>query len=251
MWSEKLADQFIQTRILTRRASSPFLKEPVLLIIDSYPGHLPLAGRYEKHNVYIRFIPKNMTGLLQPLDVCFNRYYKFFICSSLQASYETSYDQWLIGAIDNPEMRTANGNLKMPSHSLVSDWIAEFKNKVDAELIKKAFRKCGIGHDLSEEDYHPALKELVSSESLGDETEQWELAVKEMEASLALNSTLDDYYLGFPMIDNGLVDDDPKSFYRIIAEMENKSTGLIQEEIIEFIKVIILIIVRMMHCWQS
>jgi hypothetical protein len=65
----------------------------------------------EKHNVYTVMAPRNMTSILQPLDVIINR--------SFQQFYAKCYDKYLENAIENPQMRAKAGNLKVTTAIIV------------------------------------------------------------------------------------------------------------------------------------
>jgi hypothetical protein len=49
--------------ILLKRPETSLLKEPVLLIMDSYEPHITLAQskKYEKRYIFIELVPSNMT----------------------------------------------------------------------------------------------------------------------------------------------------------------------------------------------
>lgn len=161
MWGEELVASFIEKHILSR-PETRFAREPVLLIIDSFSAHLKLAGRYEKFNVHISFVPKGMTPLLQMLDVSINR--------SFQQYYADRINEWMENQIEDDTNRTKAGNIKKPSYKMVSDICYNFSKEIKQEMIRKSFEICGI----SKEDYdinllHGPLKTLLEDEMVLEE----------------------------------------------------------------------------------
>ena len=74
MWNCDILDRLIK-KVLLKKVQTVF-KEPVLILLDSYGTHVKyvndFSAEYEKQNVFFKLVPKNMTGLLQPLDVAVN-----------------------------------------------------------------------------------------------------------------------------------------------------------------------------------
>jgi hypothetical protein len=159
MWGEEHVKDFIKTKILARPATS-FHREPVLVIIDSDGPHLKVDKTYERYNVHIVFVPELMTGLLQMLDVSFNR--------PFQVLYGGKVDEYLQRAIDDPHYRTAQGNIQLPTYKVITDWCHEFSENISRELFKKSFQICGLDTDLpfQPDQCHFALSELLSGSSL-------------------------------------------------------------------------------------
>jgi hypothetical protein len=109
--------------ILLKRPETSLLKEPVLLIMDSYEPHITAQSKkYEKRNILIELVLPNMTGVLQPLNVAVNK--------SFQDSFETSYDTYIA---------------KAPNYEIVSNWVVNWEKEFESNIIVKAFTKCGIG----------------------------------------------------------------------------------------------------------
>jgi Tc5 transposase DNA-binding domain/DDE superfamily endonuclease/CENP-B N-terminal DNA-binding domain len=156
MWSKQILDSYMQEVILKRPATS-LLREPVLLIIDSYGPHIELAEsrKYEKYNVFIRLVPPNMTGVLQPLDVAVNK--------SFQESFASSYDEYITEAIENDSMQTKIGNPKVPNYETVSNWVLNWSDKFKPESIQKSFFVCGIGpkEEFSIQNLHEPLRTIL------------------------------------------------------------------------------------------
>jgi DDE superfamily endonuclease len=167
MWSKEILENYMLEVILKRPATS-LLREPVLLIIDSYGPHIALAEsqRYEKYNVFIRLVPPNMTGVLQPLDVAVNK--------SFQDSFATSYDEYIAEAIEKDSMQTKNGNPKVPNYEIVSNWVLKWSESFNPESIKKSFLVCGIGakEEFLIQNLHAPLRKILEEKIL--DTEEFE-----------------------------------------------------------------------------
>jgi hypothetical protein len=135
MWNERICwDYFYKT--VYKRPETQFYREPTLYIIDSYGCHInwPInhARTLEQYNVFVKLIPKNLTSILQPLDVAVNR--------SFQADYEARYDEYIQEALMNPDLQTRQGNPKCPTPMMVSEWALEWINKCNQEDVAKAFK---------------------------------------------------------------------------------------------------------------
>jgi hypothetical protein len=159
MWSCAILDDYMMNVILKRPESS-LLKQPVLLIIDSFSPHVLVANskKFEKYNVFIIIVPPNLTNLLQPLDVVVNK--------SFQSNYNEQYDRYIRDASATQENRTKAGNIKIPTHKMTIDWIQNWATSVNCEMVKKAFIVCGIvrAEHYKVENLHAPLQELVSDE---------------------------------------------------------------------------------------
>jgi hypothetical protein len=159
MWSEIITEQFIKQHILTR-AATQFSREPVLLIIDSFGAHLMMDKKFEDKKVFIVFVPENMTGLLQPLDVSFNRPFQQF--------YADKFNGWIAEAIDDPAQCTKAGNLKVPSYRQVTTWCNDFGEQVNAQLIIDSFTYCGVSDHFNIDECHQALQKLLNGDDLDE-----------------------------------------------------------------------------------
>jgi hypothetical protein len=168
MWSTNILEKYVE-EILLKRPQTSLLKEPVLLIIDSYGPHINLAKskKLEKQNIFIELIPPNMTGILQPLDVAVNK--------SFQEAFGSSYDIYIAEAIKNPDMQTKQGNPKVPNYETVSNWVVEWANAFESSKIIKAFTTCGIGtkESFAVENLHAPLREILDHFDMIDFLEKY------------------------------------------------------------------------------
>ena len=156
MWNESIVRDFVYN-YLAKRPETSLLREPVLFILDSYGSHLKLDIQEiaRKFNIHVLFIPKNMTSILKPLDVVVNR--------SFQQYYDHKYDEYLDMALINPDYQTKKGNVKIPSHALVSKWCDDWAKQYSPELVKKAFHVCGI-NSADDSHFHQKLSTVLQGD---------------------------------------------------------------------------------------
>lgn len=112
----------------------------VLIIMDSYTTHIKFVNEnkdaYEADNVHFAIVPKCMTGLLQPLDVAINR--------SLQQFFNDRTTEYQEESLSQNKNQTKAGNIKIPSSTDITKWIADWADTVPPEQISKAFDLCGL-----------------------------------------------------------------------------------------------------------
>lgn len=140
MWSELILKKYLKNVILKRPQTS-LLKQPTLLLLDSYPVHVKvfneLSTSYEeKYNITLKLIPPNMTGMLQMIDVGLGK--------SFQSHFNEKYDNYVSDALDDEKNRTRKGNIKMPNYVTVSKWIKDWSEGRTLDDIKKTFEVCGV-----------------------------------------------------------------------------------------------------------
>lgn len=141
---------------------------PVLVVLDSYSTHLKFVRLnedfYINKKVYFHFIPPNLTGLLQPLDVAVNRSFQQYF-----NDYATEYQA---ESLRDQTNRTQHGNIKMPSAVLITKWTADWADSKTAADISKAFDLCGIvpADEFSLDNLHTPLRELLEEQF---EVDRW------------------------------------------------------------------------------
>lgn len=167
MWSQQILQRFIDHVLLPKIRRG---HEPVLIILDSYAAHLSFIKqhkeKYEMENVYFAVIPKNLTSILQPLDVALNK--------SFQDFFEDAYSDYLSKALISDQGRTKAGNVKIPSYSSVSDWVHAWSLTKSAEDIKKAFTVCGLVDRcfFDRTKLHPDLRACFAVENVEENLEE-------------------------------------------------------------------------------
>lgn len=104
-----ISEQFLQ-RILLPNILRKDQKNPVLFL-DQATCHTARMTREEfaRNNVGLQFIPKRMTGLLQPPDVSW--------FSSMKRQYQRLWTDWLVSGEHGV---TKNGNLIGPGYERVN-----------------------------------------------------------------------------------------------------------------------------------
>lgn len=138
MWSMEILNTFL-TAVLNRIQTC--FHEPSLIILDSYGSHLKFLNeetqqKFQRRNVYFKFVPPSLTGMLQPLDVCLNR--------SFQKSFDDKYTEHLERALKETTNRTSKGNIRTPSYMDLSTWCFNWAEGLQDEMIQKAFISCGL-----------------------------------------------------------------------------------------------------------
>jgi len=129
------------------------------VILDSYGSHLKLDVEHltALYKIHIIFIPPNMTGILQPLDVATNRSYQQYF----DDQYEKYLDTAMNSTSNDMTYYTKKGSIKIPSYNMVVDWSVQWAYSFDGGKIRKAFESCCIGCSDSEK-YHTKLKQLLN-----------------------------------------------------------------------------------------
>jgi hypothetical protein len=100
LWVQHVWQPFVEARRAFLAANDPenadrWLQQPALLILDNFSGHQGQEFRdaIEASNTELLFVPKNMTGELQPCDVNFNRHFKREVMKNWQAAAAERYQQ--------------------------------------------------------------------------------------------------------------------------------------------------------------
>uniref|UniRef100_A0A8C4S949 HTH CENPB-type domain-containing protein n=1 Tax=Erpetoichthys calabaricus TaxID=27687 RepID=A0A8C4S949_ERPCA len=127
------------------------LKMPNMLVMDSFRGHLTevVKERLKDGKTDQVIIPRGMTSLLQPLDVCINRPFK--------AHVSGMYTEWAATVVHDT---TPTGKMKAPTLAQMYAWIIAAWKLIPEDLVVKSFKKCSISNSIdgSEDD---ALWEII------------------------------------------------------------------------------------------
>jgi hypothetical protein len=104
-----------------------------ILFLDSFKVHMlgTVADAIHKLGVELEFIPPGCTGLVQPIDVDFNKPYK--------ANYTKLYTKFLMN-------QDANQPLSGAKRKDVSQWILNAVGAISEETVKNAWRKKGYSY---------------------------------------------------------------------------------------------------------
>lgn len=120
--------------IILKKCQTPF-RDPILILLDAYGTHTKFVkekgASYEQRKIFLRVIPAKMTGLLQPLDVAVNR--------GFQLNYNDHFTTHMNTAINSEDetTRTKAGNVKMPTHLQISEWVRDWAKEQSKEAIAK------------------------------------------------------------------------------------------------------------------
>jgi hypothetical protein len=102
-----------------------------ILFLDSFSVHLKgsIVHKIQALGVQVEIIPPGCTGLLQPVEVGFNKAFK--------AKLRTEYNGWLL---------TQDPNLQIPATTRrdVSNWIIAAEKNVTDETLKNAWEEDGV-----------------------------------------------------------------------------------------------------------
>jgi hypothetical protein len=209
MWNDAVLTRVIETII--KKVQSPLLRQPVLILLDSYGTHKKHVEDktrfYARMNVFLKLIPPNMTGLLQPLDVAVNR--------SFQQFYGDRYNLYMAKVVEknDPNAMTKAGNIKMPKYQEISIWLKDWMKTLTAEFITKAFELCGLvsSANFNLEKLHKPLRDCFDDD--------FSIAQWEAQHAASFNNRPDSIEETFA---DWILYNVPFSFYKAIYEF-NKS----------------------------
>lgn len=104
-----------------------------LLILDQFSVHMMASvnDAIQKLGVQVEFVAAGCTGLVQPVDVGYNK--------SFKAKMRDEYTAW---------MMDQDPNLPIPgtSRHQLSEWIIAAQKNVTSETIRNAWRKSGFSY---------------------------------------------------------------------------------------------------------
>jgi len=103
------------------------------LLLDSHRVHMmgSVIGAIEALGVEVEIIPAGCTGLVQPVDVGFNK--------SFKAKMRDEYNKWLFA--QDPNERTPQ-----TSRREVAEWVIEAEKNVTAVTMRNAWKKTGFSY---------------------------------------------------------------------------------------------------------
>ena len=106
-----------------------------ILFLDSFKVHMlgSVVSKIQALGVEVEFIPPGCTGLVQPVDVGYNKAFK--------SKVKDQYLNWLwLQDPDAPIAKTTRRD--------VIEWILAAERNVSAEVIRNAWRKTGYSYFL-------------------------------------------------------------------------------------------------------
>lgn len=127
-------------KVWSHRPGGNLQKKRSLLVWDMFRAHLIDDIKHliqKEYNTDIAVIPSGLTSILQPLDVSLNYPFKM-----------KAREQWIQWMSNGLAEKTAAGNFKRPSLSLVANWMKTSWETIPADMIQKSFKKCGISNSM-------------------------------------------------------------------------------------------------------
>ena len=104
-----------------------------ILLLDMFSVHMmaSVANAIQRLGVQVEYIPAGCTGLVQPVDVGYNKAFK--------AKMREEYTSWML---------TQDPDLPIPATTRrqLSEWIISATKNVTAETIRNAWRKTGYSY---------------------------------------------------------------------------------------------------------
>jgi DDE superfamily endonuclease len=116
------------------RVLTPFMHQHAgqrgLLLLDNFVCHMNEQVKAKLGSICLDllFIPKGMTGLLQPLDISINRPFKLHLSST--------YTDWLVSQID---LQNVLARRPKPTRLLIAQWILLSWHSINPHGIQRAF----------------------------------------------------------------------------------------------------------------
>lgn len=147
--SLKFLDEIIVPYVTNERSKLNLpANQKVLMIMDVFTGQMTedVVTRYQKNNILIVNVPRNMTKYHQPLDLTVNGYCKRFLKSKFNEWYSNQIAKRLA---DGVELNDIQVKLLLPIlKPLHAGWIIEFYNEMTSSkglsIIKSGWRASGI-----------------------------------------------------------------------------------------------------------
>jgi hypothetical protein len=104
-----------------------------LLFLDSFAVHMmgSIVNKIQELGVEVDFIPPGCTGLVQPVDVGYNK--------SFKAKVKDQYMDWLM--VQDP-----NAPIAKTTHRDVVGWILNAERNISQQVIRNMWRKTGFSY---------------------------------------------------------------------------------------------------------
>ena len=102
-----------------------------ILFLDDFSVHKTgaVVGAIQALGVEVEFIPPGCTGMVQPVDVGYNK--------PLKSKFRDQYRQWMLD-------QDPNQSIPCPSRVLVAEWLIAAQRLMTPALIRNAWKKTGF-----------------------------------------------------------------------------------------------------------
>ena len=102
-----------------------------ILLLDDFSVHKTgaVVGAIQALGVEVEFIPPGCTGMVQPVDVGYNK--------PLKSKFRDQYRQWMLD-------QDPNQSIPCPSRVLVAEWLIAAQRSMTPAIIRNAWKKTGF-----------------------------------------------------------------------------------------------------------
>jgi len=121
-WVEKILAPYIEN---VPRGIIP------LLLLDDFSVHKTgaVVGAIQALGVEVEFIPPGCTGMVQPVDVGYNK--------PLKSKFRAEYHRWMMD-------QDPNESISCPPRVLVAEWLIAAQRAITPAVIRNAWKKSGF-----------------------------------------------------------------------------------------------------------
>jgi hypothetical protein len=125
--------QYLTRVVVPYKLEKSFSK--ILLLLDHATCHLTerVSDFCEDNGILLLFIPKRLTNLLQPADVCW--------FSTIKKDYKAKWNDWFIY---DEKSFTIHDNMRSPGYVKAMQWLSECWVNLESDLVRRSFSLCGI-----------------------------------------------------------------------------------------------------------
>lgn len=129
-FDEQVMMDWVQEILAPYVANVPRGIVPIILL-DDFTVHKSgrVVDAIQQLGIEVEFIPPGCTGMVQPVDVGYNK--------SLKAKVRDEYREWLL-------LQDPNVQIPCPSRHQVAEWIVAAMNAISDVTVRNAWRKTGF-----------------------------------------------------------------------------------------------------------
>uniref|UniRef100_T1IMM1 HTH CENPB-type domain-containing protein n=1 Tax=Strigamia maritima TaxID=126957 RepID=T1IMM1_STRMM len=129
-----------------------------VVVWDAYRYHISDSTKtyFDKYNALMAVIPAGLTKYVQASDACWKKPFKSLL--------DDCYNEWISGNED--KVYTEDGNVKLPSCSVVATWVKRAWDSLSTDFIANSFKVCGLTTSIDGSEDH-LVDCLMSSHTCG------------------------------------------------------------------------------------